>query len=245
MATLDLTDQGDSHRFSKKYFVPADPTGEGYYLLITTSVYTDSGYTTKAEMYGDKYETYLVDQRAKRFGGGGEGSDIDYKRVRQIVEDVVGQKIAEIPPTPPVPPVNITPQLQPVLNALSGLRNDVQSVEIPPNDYSGIERRLDLLQTAIEEKEVTPATELGPVLTVLDEVQSALKPHTEQVGKDTEAILAKIKDFYSKDIQNILKKLATLQQKLNQMPFLMLGQPAKTDTTEEEEEIDYESLINS
>src|SRR5258707_3851150 len=63
LATVNLTDQGDAHRFSKKWQIPADQTGQGYYLLITTSVYTDSGYTTKSSNYGDKDETYLVMRR--------------------------------------------------------------------------------------------------------------------------------------------------------------------------------------
>ena len=42
ISTLDLTDRG-SQRFSKNWQVPADPSGEGFYLSIVTSVYTDSG----------------------------------------------------------------------------------------------------------------------------------------------------------------------------------------------------------
>ncbi len=45
--TLDLTSRG-SQRFSKNWQVPADPSGEGFYISIVTSVYTDSGYTTKS-----------------------------------------------------------------------------------------------------------------------------------------------------------------------------------------------------
>src|SRR5437879_1246261 len=60
IATVQLTDQGDQHRYSKAWQVPQDQTGLGFYLLIETSVYTDSGYTTKSQNYGDKYETYLV-----------------------------------------------------------------------------------------------------------------------------------------------------------------------------------------
>src|SRR5947209_2026571 len=70
--TLDLTDKG-SQRFSKNWQVPADPSGQGFYISIVTSVYTDSGYTTKNPNYGDEENTYLVQDRVPlaRHGGGG------------------------------------------------------------------------------------------------------------------------------------------------------------------------------
>ena len=49
--TINLTDR-DGYRFSKEWQVPADPSGEGLVIDIVTSIYTDSGYTTKSENYG-------------------------------------------------------------------------------------------------------------------------------------------------------------------------------------------------
>ena len=57
IATVNLTDQG-SRRFSKNWQVTADASGQGFYISILTSVYTNSGYTTKSQNYGDKMETY-------------------------------------------------------------------------------------------------------------------------------------------------------------------------------------------
>ena len=91
IATLNLTDRG-SQRFSKNWQVPADPVGEGFYISIVTSVYTDSGYTTKNASYGDEENTYLVQDRLNTLGGRG-GSNVDYIRLRKIVEEVVRQEI--------------------------------------------------------------------------------------------------------------------------------------------------------
>ncbi len=88
ITALDLVDQGDGHRFLKEWQVPADPSGLGFYISITTSVYTDSGYTTKAANYGDQYDTYLVADRSNPnvyHGGGGES--IDYRKIRQILKE--------------------------------------------------------------------------------------------------------------------------------------------------------------
>lgn len=94
---LNLTDQ-TGRRFSASWLVPADPSGQGFYVSILTSVYEDSGYTTKSVNYGDKMDVYLVQDRMNpNLGGMGGGSDIDYKRIRKIVKEVVG----EIEPSEP------------------------------------------------------------------------------------------------------------------------------------------------
>ena len=91
ITTVDLTDQGN-RRFSKNWQVTADVSGQGFYISILTSVYTDAVYTTKSQNYGDKMETYLVQTRYNpNLGYGSGGSDIDYKRIRKIVKEVVDE----------------------------------------------------------------------------------------------------------------------------------------------------------
>src|SRR5688572_8979423 len=73
IATLDLTDK-TGQRFKKDWHVPGDPSGQGFYISIVTSVYSDNGYTTKSDSYGDEENTYLVQERVlplMRGGGGG------------------------------------------------------------------------------------------------------------------------------------------------------------------------------
>jgi hypothetical protein len=89
LKTIDLTDAGGG-RFEGTYLVPP---AEGTYFDITTMVYSDAGYTTQDTMYADEANQYLG---AIRWGlqymnyGGGGGSDIDYKKIRKIVEEEVG-----------------------------------------------------------------------------------------------------------------------------------------------------------
>ena len=88
--TVDLTDKG-SYRFSKSWLVPADVSGQGLWISILVSVYTDSGYTTKSPNHGDEMETYLVQDRFNpNLGGFGGGSDIDYKRIKKIIDESLG-----------------------------------------------------------------------------------------------------------------------------------------------------------
>jgi len=59
ITNLDLDLKGDQ-RYSKNWQTPADVSGQGTWISIVTSVYTDSGHTTKSENYGDEVDTYLV-----------------------------------------------------------------------------------------------------------------------------------------------------------------------------------------
>lgn len=98
LATIDLTDNG-SQRFSEDYSVPVDASGQGFFISIQTSVFTDSGYTTKSQNYGDKIETYLVQERYV-FNPNyplPTGQDIDYKKIKKIVTEVVDEKLKEDP----------------------------------------------------------------------------------------------------------------------------------------------------
>lgn len=94
---VNLTDTG-SQRFAKTISAPTDPSGNGLYVDITTSVYTDSGYTTLAfDTYSDELSSYLIQQRwnmALGMGGGG-GEGISYKKIREIVKEEVS-KIEEV-----------------------------------------------------------------------------------------------------------------------------------------------------
>lgn len=101
--TVNLTDLGN-RRFRKAWKVVYDNTfSAGRYIIITTTVYTDSGYTTKSENYSEEVETYLVQQRwnmATMAGLGGGGSPvIDYKEVRKIIVEELAkivEKLAKI-----------------------------------------------------------------------------------------------------------------------------------------------------
>ncbi len=93
--TVNLTDKG-SQRFQTRWRVPADTSGQGKYVSVVTSVYTDSGYTSKSENYGDEETTYLIFDRvmpAMRGGGGGSLS-------RRDIRDVVAEELDKRTPEP-------------------------------------------------------------------------------------------------------------------------------------------------
>lgn len=128
--TLDLEDRGD-YRFAKTWLVPKDSSGNGFWISIVTSVYTTDSYDTKAENYSDEETTYLVQERYifnPNYPIPTGGSDINYKKIREIVSEEVQKQVngvvKAIPKTPkiievtkevsvasPGTPVDLTPIL--------------------------------------------------------------------------------------------------------------------------------------
>jgi|TARA_R100001530_G_scaffold1410_1_gene2543 uncharacterized protein YlxW (UPF0749 family) len=93
LKTVNLTDQnGDSSVFSASYTAPQDPsqTGTGLYIIITVTVYDDSGYTNASSNYAVVTDQYLVKTLVNplSFLGGG-GGVINEKAIEAVVAGVV------------------------------------------------------------------------------------------------------------------------------------------------------------
>jgi hypothetical protein len=164
--TLDLTDKG-SQRFKKDWMVPADTSGQGFYISIVTSVYTDSGYTTKSDNYGDEENTYLVQERVKPLMRGGGG--ISARDVR----DIIKEELAKLPkpekmeiPEFKQEKVDLSPILE-ELRGVGGKIKDPEKVDLAPV-LADLQRAID----AIEAKEVTPETDLSPILAEMKQIQA-------------------------------------------------------------------------
>lgn len=194
---LNLTDRG-GQRFSQNWLVPADPSGQGFYVSILTSVYTDSGYTTKSQNYGDKMETYLVQDRINaNLGGlgGGGGADIDYTKIRKIVDEVVKQRLEEdieMPEMPEMPEIPQFPDFPDIETPLKQLASEIKQTIV--NNKA---KPTDLSQLSLALEKITES---------LDELKgvSATKDKVEEVYKCVE----EIKD-YADESNGIVKDLST------------------------------------
>lgn len=170
--TVDLEDKG-GQRFQRRYRVPVDSSGQGAYISIITSVYTDSGYTTKSPNYGDEENTYLVFDRVRGAGGGGGGggSNLDAGTVRRIVaEELAKVEAPEVPEMPEIPRYEM--RWQDVLESVDEVRSMVARIPTEKVNEAAIATQLnEVVQTvlnAIEDKEVTPETDLFPVVQAID-----------------------------------------------------------------------------
>lgn len=214
IATLQLTDKG-GQRFKKDWQVPADPSGEGFYISIVTSVYSDSGYTTKSENYGDDENTYLIQERIRLNGLGGS-SGIDGYDVRRIFkEEIQAMREAELKNTPETQPE--IPESEPetpepmrwdeVLFAISALQLQLLKAESKEPDYSPILGRIEDAITAVNDKEVTPETDLAPVLDRLDGHGTSREVNHSETKQLIEDVLLAMKTMIPPAITEAVKNL--------------------------------------
>ena len=124
--TINLTDRG-GQRFSNEWSVYSKRSG-GFYIAIATLVFTDSGYTTYSDVYGQEIETYLVEQRVVH-GGGGGGPGISYKEIRRIVQEVLdGLKLPEMPKIGPI----LAKEVDRAVRAAEAAERAVSGIEVAP-----------------------------------------------------------------------------------------------------------------
>lgn len=192
LQTVNLTDKG-SRRFKASYQVPADVSGLGFYIDITTSVYTDSGYTTKSGSYADELEQYLVFDRIKPAmgGGGGGGESVDYKKIQKMIDKIVKEM-----------PKFEKDDFSPIMEQLEKLKTAVSSIEMPEMEKIDFQPLLTAvvtaekrIVTAIDEKEVTPEADLTPVLDKIEtNVQDTLDG-LSSLGDKIEAVDVAITEY--------------------------------------------------
>lgn len=224
LETHDLTQtSGNSHLFSKRIQAPGDSSGHGRKITVIGTAYTDSGYTTKAPLYQEQAENYLV---IKESVSGGGGFGIDYTEVQNIVR----KEIAKIPKPekiiiPPFPTITFPEQkepdfspvlsaieklpqkqveLKPVFDAIQAVKNDIGAIEIPQIDVSPI---------------VDKIAELGAELATKEEIFSRVE-ETQNVFNEA---ITRLKDSFSTAIKDTFfnhaveeKSVALMAEKIAQ-----------------------------
>jgi len=157
--TVNLTDQG-SRRFTGDWEVSADVGGEGFYIDITTTVYTDSGYSTNAGDYAEEVTSFLIQDRYNRTFGLGGGVDIDYKKVRKIIQDEIKTIIIPIPEK-----VNLSSLEAGVQRVISQIIN-IKFPQQKETDLSGVMVEIANTKNAIDNKHIPEPekVDLTPIL---------------------------------------------------------------------------------
>lgn len=176
--TVNLTDRG-SHLFSKSFITPADnsQTEVGRQIFVTLTVYTDAGYTIPSPNYARITDQYIVKRlidpnRFYGVSGGGYGGEMDYAKLRKLVEEVIDsrkidtppvvlkqdfpvgvivkaikEEIAKIPSYEPAEEVNLTT----IESTLAQIRTSLSSLPMPTQlkDLALISKKIDDLPSGI------------------------------------------------------------------------------------------------
>lgn len=225
--TLDLTDKG-SQRFKKDWQVPQDTSGQGFYISVITSVYTDSGYTTKNPNYADEENTYLVQNRVPlgRSGGGG----VDSYTVRQIIKQEIEKTIQP---------------LDSLYGAIGALQREVNRIpkelaadradevigavkaipESPKVDLAPVISAVKETIRAVETKEITPPTDLSPLI---EQVRGATEKLANIFLSREEAIASTVVETIRKDVLTQLQDIIN-NTTFNLQPTTATISPPKAD----------------
>lgn len=213
LATVNLTDNNNGD-FTGEWQVPEDPSGEGFYVKIITSVYTDSNYTTKSPNHADEGETYLIQTRVNALGGGGGYIEVDYKKIQKIIQTEVARQTVFVE----TKEVNLSK----VIQAIESLQNQISSIKIPnpkPIDLNPVTQGLISLKNAINDIEIPQPEKINlkPVLKAID------KAKLDKAQENIDTLFANIKQFFQSDVAKFINEVEQIKKKLNNIPVLMLG----------------------
>jgi len=138
---VEMTESADEiGRFKYTYKLPADPNGNGRQLRVITVVYEDAGYTSRNVNYQVEENTVVVRDMNIMGHSGGGGSDIDYKKVREIVKE-------ELAKLPPYPSLNLSDIKKQIKDAVKSILSQIRA--IPEVDLTQIEDNISQLVQAI------------------------------------------------------------------------------------------------
>ena len=210
---VNLTD-GGSRRFSKTIQAPNDSGGQGFWIDITTTVYTDSAYTTKSENYFEQLDKYLVQQRlttAMGFGGGSlsrtdvaDEHKFDLKELKKALKEVLDEFV--FPKT----------DLSPVLQGLDLLDEDLGKVGQKIGDVG-------------DSVEAIKIPELAPFAKTIIEALALKIIENKAKEFDTSEIISKIDKIpteqlehpdYGPEFEKIAENVETIKTKIESIPAL-------------------------
>ena len=169
--TVSLTDKGN-RRFSKVWKVTYDNAfGQGRFIVITTTVYTDSSYTEKNPNYAEKAETYLIQTRwSPTLAGAGSGG-IDYREIAKVVAEVLDRK-----KLPEIAAKLETPTVFPTEEILKGVEKIVGKIPEPiETDLSLVEKGLSGVVKAVESIPKPKDIDFSPIIKELKNLNSKIQ----------------------------------------------------------------------
>jgi len=208
LATVDLEDQG-SQNFLKIWKVPYDSIFQrGKFILLVTSTYTDSGYTTKSENYGDEFQTHLVQERwdmskISSVGGGGITTKDVKKVIKKELENIKFPKVKDVKfPKQKEYEANF----KDITKGLTDIKALVGTLPTQNNDLSPLVDRLDEIIEDIQAKPVTRETDLKPIFKLLEKHHQD-KSNSKEI-KGVSNILDEIKSRLNKVEKELLKNVA-------------------------------------
>lgn len=226
--TVNLTDQ-TGRIFSYNWQAVADSSGQGLFITITTSVYTDSGYTTKSDIYGEEQDTFMIYDRMKTAQAmanqiaalisPASSPDIDYKKIKKMIDEAVAPIKQEVAGVKTLVSSFETQEqketdLLPVLTAIANIPKAEPQEKI---DFSPVFQAISAAREDIKAIEIPEQkeTDISPILDKLDAMDaSGAIEDIKTLTNATQEARVKINETLP-DVENMLSEiLAKLKEVL-------------------------------
>ena len=237
LATVDLEDQG-SQNFLKMWKVPYDNVFQkGKFILLVTSTYTDSSYTTKSENYGDEFQTHLVQERwnlatnASLGGGSSSYSGITASDVRKVIKkELENIKFPEVEEIKFPKQKEYEANFKDITKGLTDIKALVGTLPAQNSDLRPIVSRLDELVDEVQMKPVTKETDIKPLLKSIKEAQQERSNNVKNSSNSLITLEKKILKDISEMIETTVNETIPniIQNEMKNAQFsvpLSLGQP--------------------
>ncbi len=158
-----------------------------------------------------------------QFGGGG-GADVDYQRIKKLVDEAVGSL-----PQPEKPqPVDLFP----LQSAITELYTEIRAIKIPEAaklDITPVLEQLKSIKKSISGITI-PETDLSPVTSKLSDLEASMIAIEDMQGELKEAQMSRIREFFEADISKIESAVSELKEQFEAIPFLTLNTKPKSTT---------------
>lgn len=231
IATVNLDDKGD-RRFQKVWKVTYDNAySQGRFIVITTTVYSDSGYTTRNPNYFEQGETYLVQQRWNPSANMGGGGVIDYREIAKLVAEVLENK-----KTPIIAKLETPIKEFPTEEILKEVGRMIK--EIPPQiepekiDFTPLEKGLEKVIKVIKEIPPQKETNLFPLISQIQDTNELIRNLTNAIRENDKRETDEIVAGIVKEINN------------GAVRFSLFGETNPFDNTKQKRENYLKMLAN-
>ncbi len=237
--TQNLTRQTSNTRlFSKVAQAPGDPSGHGRRIVVVATAYTDSGYTTKSDLYQEQSENYIVVKAGAGLTLGG-GGGVDYYIIREIFAEelkkaleflggipkaliAIGKAIEKIPTK--------EYELKPLIDGISALGKAI--AKIPTDNTVNLSGVTDRLDKAIE------------ILNTDDDKEDEKKDKMEPLIEVVKALIDEVETNHSEMLEKVESVPDKVHTKSNKITFVLNAEEEKPEKIEEKVEQPPRKRVN-
>lgn len=260
-ATIDTKElsQISGRLYGVTYQMPADPSGQGFYITITTEVYTDSGRTVKSDAYGEEHEVFFLydrfnftQQMASQIAAliSNDGLDIDYNKIKKACDKAISEsgiktemltedkmkkmmeKKKEGKEKDEMAPMKAT--LKEIAAATGRIEEKIKEPE--RLDYQIIKDHVDSAKTEIKEHVTSEKAEKFDDTPLREAIQAANNIETKELLQDAKSLLDSLNSLINGDFSNITNAIAEIKEKM--YPFMVeWAKGTRSNGTEERREI--------